>query len=201
MADSGAKGRRFKSSRPDKSKFATKPHWAVIDGVGRTNVSRVGRAVAPAYGVRRQPRSPGGSAMDVLSWFRSVVLRARSAPAPLRADLATEAWPDVPPPRPVVVVSRPPAANAGEDDDWDAAIGRARLAAASPNARSPQLPPPSGGASRKVSSPPPLPPEARALPKAASPAAPRDAQAKARMDALLWGGMKKPTARRAKSRR
>jgi hypothetical protein len=142
--------------------------------------------------------------MDVLSWFKSVVLRSRAAPAPLRADLATGAWLEVPRLRPVLVVPPPPAAPAGKDEDWNAAITRARLEAAPSKTPRPQLHPPSGYAAQKESSPPPHPPGAHALVAAASlpsPPAPRDARAKARMDGLLWGGMKKPPAVRPRSRR
>ena len=34
--------------------------------------------------------------MDALTWFKSVFHRGLTTPAPLRADVASEMWPDIP---------------------------------------------------------------------------------------------------------
>ena len=78
--------------------------------------------------------------MDALTWFKSVFQRA-----PLRADVATELWPDVPL-HLVAAHLRPPVAPADGDEDWDAVIARAKVQAALPKAsRPPPAPTAIGG--------------------------------------------------------
>ena len=101
--------------------------------------------------------------MDALTWFKSVFRRALATPA-LRADLATEAWDDVPL-HLVAARLRPRAAPADADDGWDAVIARSKAQAAPPKAPSP---------------PPPPPP--RAMLSIARPKAPR-----ANPDVVAWG--------------
>jgi hypothetical protein len=78
--------------------------------------------------------------MDALTWFKSVFQPGAATHAPLRADLATAPWADVP----LHVAAarlRPPAAAAADEEDWDAVIARAKMQAAW--AEMPDTPPPS----------------------------------------------------------
>ena len=159
--------------------------------------------------------------MDALTWFKSVFQRALTTPAPLRADVATEMWGDVPL-HLAAARLRPATALAEADKDWDAVIARAKREAASPRAPiPPPLPPAAHGspkapsrpparardASRKAPSPPPLPPARHGSPEMQETPPPLPAQAstrsmpkpkgpRANLDLVAWGGPKKPAALR-----
>jgi hypothetical protein len=132
--------------------------------------------------------------MDALTWFKSVLHRGLTTPDPLRADVATEMWPDVP--LHLAAARLRPVAPAEEDvdEDWDAVIARAKTQAEA--AKAPKLPPPlpRAAAPEMQPTPPPLaaPQQAPALwtakLKAARIAGPQEVQAK--LDAV-WGGLKK----------
>ena len=125
--------------------------------------------------------------MDALTWFKSVFQRGLTTPAPLRADLATEEWADVPPLHLVAARLRPRAAAADDDDqDWDAVIARAKVQAAAPSPPHPPLP-------RRASienqvTPPPTP---RRPPP---PSMARSKGPRANLDLVAWGGVKKLAA-------
>jgi len=109
--------------------------------------------------------------MDALTWFKSVFQRALTTPASLRADMATEAWADVPL-HLAAARLRPRVAAADDDEDWNAMIARAKVQAASSRAPSPPPPPlPRQAVPETQITPPPVP--ARRIPaRAPSPAPP-----------------------------
>jgi hypothetical protein len=137
--------------------------------------------------------------MDALTWFKSVFHRSRATPALLRADLATEQWADVPLHH-MAARLRPPAAPADDAEDWDAVIARAKMQAASPKAPSPPPPPPPRNAWAEMpDTPPPSPARqapARSMAKLKAPRARAPEATQATLDALVLGGLKKPTALR-----
>jgi hypothetical protein len=153
--------------------------------------------------------------MDALTWFKSVFRRGLTTPAPLRADVASEMWPDVP--LHLVAASlRPRPASSergqnGDDDDgedWDAVIAQAKVQAATRKAPMPPPLPRMGQASRKAPSTPPprprdIPPEMQETPPPLrAPQVPKLAIARPRgprasPDLVAWGGGKKPFGARA----
>src|SRR6266545_7023356 len=137
--------------------------------------------------------------MDAFTWFKSVFRGVEAVhQAPLRADLATERWADVPL-IPVAGRSQPPAPPA-DDDDWGVAIAHAKMRAAFPKAPSLMPPPlPHHAPARAASPPPPPPPRRASMRSIAMPKPPRSADPgamQARLDALVWGGLRKPAAPR-----
>jgi hypothetical protein len=123
--------------------------------------------------------------MDALTWFKSVFHRGRPTDDLSRADAATESWADVPL-HLVAARLRPPPVPAGNDEEWDAVIARAKMQAASPNAR--RLPPPPARDEwAEMSATPPPSPGRQA--RIRTPAA-----TKATLDALVWGGQRKSAA-------
>jgi len=119
--------------------------------------------------------------MDSLTWFKSVFQRAAATPASLRADAATEPWPDAPL-HLVAARLRPPAPAAEDDEDWDAVIARAKMQAA----EMPDTPPPSPGREAP----------ARSLARPNAPRATVPEATRATLDALVLGGQKKAAAQR-----
>jgi len=134
--------------------------------------------------------------MDALTRFKSVLHRAHTTPAQLRADLSTGAWGALPR-HPVTVRSWPPPAPADEDEAWDALIARAKMQAPSPRAPQPSQP----AFARPI--PPELqvtpPPELQVTPPPVRVgAAPRPQTAqdvRAKLDVVAWGNVKRPPRR------
>jgi hypothetical protein len=122
--------------------------------------------------------------MDALTWFKSVFHRGQPTQHLSRADAATESWADVPL-HLVAARLRPPPVPAGNDEEWDAVIARAKMQAASPNARRP--PPPARDEWAEMSATPPPSPARQA--RIRTPEA-----TKATLDALVWGGQRKSAA-------
>ena len=124
--------------------------------------------------------------MDALTWFKSVFFhRGRPTQDLSRADAATESWADVPL-HLVAARLRPPPVPAGNDEEWDAVIARAKMQAASPNARRPPPPPARDEWAEMSATPPPSPArQARIRTPEAT---------KATLDALVWGGQRKSAA-------
>ena len=87
-------------------------------------------------------------------------------------------------------------AHADDDEDWDAVIARAKMQLALPKASSQPPPPARRRASLEIQeTPPPLTTPKAPTPWTARPAPPRAAapvNVRAKLDTLVWGGMKKP---------
>jgi len=115
--------------------------------------------------------------MDALTWFKSVLHRGLATPAPLRAEVASEMWPEVP--LHLAAARLRPVAPADDDEDWDAVIARAKIQAAEMQATPPPL------------AAPPAPALWTAKLKAARVGAPQEVRA--RLDAV-WERLKKPAA-------
>jgi len=141
--------------------------------------------------------------MDALTWFKSAFHHAQATPAPVRADVASERWPEVP--LHVAAARLRPPSPAADDEDWNAVIARAKIQAASAKPPSPLPPPlPRNVPSRAPSPPPPrprrnewaempaTPPPVPALPPPTRSTAPTQAT----LDGLVSRGLHKPAALR-----
>jgi hypothetical protein len=134
--------------------------------------------------------------MDALTWFKSVF--HRESATPLRADVATEQWDDVPL-HLAAARLRPATARVDDDDDWNAVIARAKMEAASPKAPSPHPPRLPHHAPAKAPSPPPPPSQRDEWAEMPATPPPSPAQQERRrsatlatLNALASGSLKKP---------